>query len=359
MKQRRGCAVNRSSFFRDISNKKSTGKWNRAGSLTLSFKALLEEYRLSLEASNRSLKTITWYLENLTRFFNFLDSNGLLKSLGTLGARDLETYILHLKQLHRWETHPHIRSKSDGLSAHSIQGHIRAIKAFWTWLFKNGYLDHNTFAGFPLPKAPEKPFATMTVEQINQLLNAINRLTPKGAQLYMMIILLIDTGVRISELLNIQIRDIDLAHGFIQVLGKGGKVRTVPISSEAKKELMLYITGYCSQPCNGDSEHLFPDGQGGPVSVNSVQQALRRLAARAGIQGVRCSPHTFRHTFATEFTANGGGAFALRDIMGHVSINTTLKYMHLKPHDLQRMHAQYSPLARLNLSGTTRKGVRK
>ena len=93
-----------------------------------------------------------------------------------------------------------------------------------------------------------------------------------------------------------------------------------------------------------ESDYLFPDKYGDPVSISSVQQAIRRLTKKAGLDHIKCHPHIFRHTFATMFLADGGSDVALKEIMGHESFQTTQKYIHLQPQDLQKQHMKYSPI---------------
>ena len=308
---------------------------------------LLDEYRLSLQALNRSSKTISWYMQILGRYLNFLAERSLLKPLADLGAPELRAYILYLQQCERWAGVPNIRKSTGKLSAYSIQGHVRCIKAFWSFLEREGYLASNPLAKFLLPKVPKKPMSTLSREQVDQLLASVNRHNPIGAKYFLIILLLYDTGIRISELVSIKTQDIDLKHDRISVLGKGQKVRPVFFCSDTKKEIKRYINDFRSQCCQNSSPYLFPRKDGCPVSVNSVQQFLRRLANRAGLTGVKCSPHVFRHSFATESAAWGADSIALMEIMGHESVVTTQKYTHLRPHELRRLHTKFSPVKKL------------
>ena len=201
------------------------------------FSELLDEYMLALQSYNRSTKTTTWYREILDRYFNFLSSNSLLKPVDQLGRQELTAYILYLQQVTRWANSPHIKKATGKLSPYSIQGHVRAIKAFWGWLERDNYIQSNPLGKFPLPKVPQKPVQVLSNEQIRSLLAQIDRLTPKGTMYYTILLLLLDTGIRISELAHIKIPDLNLQHGWIQVWGKGQKLRTVPISNLTKKEI--------------------------------------------------------------------------------------------------------------------------
>lgn len=330
-------------------------KQNAVSVCNVSFRVLLDEYRLSLEAMNRSPKTISWYMEIIERYFGFLDSNSLLKPVNQLGTQELRAYILHLQKANRWANNPKIRISTGKLSPYSVQGHVRALKAFWGWLEREGYIVSNPLAKLPLPKVPEKPVYVLSSEQIKKLFSQINRLTPIGARYYAILLLLLDTGMRISELVSIRIQALDLQHDCVQVLGKGQKLRSVPMSKLTRKEINRYINHSRAQLYPIDSPYLFAKFDGTPISVNSVQQFLRRLAIEAGLDGIKCSPHVFRHSFATHSIANGANVFVLKEIMGHSSLNTTLKYTHLQPGDLQIQHAKFSPVATLDIIKTSQR----
>jgi site-specific recombinase XerD len=117
----------------------------------------LDEYALSLEASNRSPKTISWYSDILRRYFGHLREQGLSKPASELGREELRAFIHTRQNAVRWPNNPNISAeKRSKLSAYTVQGDVRAIKAFWSWLESEGYIDVNPLKGFPLPKVPEK-----------------------------------------------------------------------------------------------------------------------------------------------------------------------------------------------------------
>jgi len=150
--------------------------------------------------------------------------------------------------------------------------------------------------------------------------------------------------MRISEVVGIQIVDIDWPKCRVKITGKGKKERVVSFSSFTRKEILKYTKHYRPDLCNFDSPYLFCTVDGGHVSVNSIQQAIRRLAQKAGLHGIKCHPHIFRHTFATLFVAKGGPSMILKEILGHESDQTMQKYVHLQPEDLQKHHWKYSPM---------------
>ncbi|MBI2858546.1 MAG: tyrosine-type recombinase/integrase [Chloroflexi bacterium] len=304
------------------------------------------QYRASLKAGNRSPKTISWYLATLEQYGSFLQANGLAKSVNELGAKELEAYVLHLQKAVRWQNSPHKEHKSN-LSPYSIQGYVRAIKVFFSWATDQGYIESNPLRKFPLPKVPKSLIPVLSPEHLKSLFGALDRSTPLGARNYCILALLLDTGLRISELVNIKMVDFQSMMTYLKVKGKGQKERLVPISKFARKELTHYVKHHRPHLCQGGSVFLFPARSGDRITVNCVQQELRRLAMKAGLIGVKVHPHIFRHTFATMFLGNGGQSLALKEILGHESILTTQKYVHLRPQDLQAQHAQFSPLAEL------------
>ena len=301
---------------------------------------LLNNYALSLKALNRSQKTIDWYLDILRKFFDHLSRNNMLKPIEQLGSQELKAYLLHLQQRERWPNNKYIKDKGK-LSPFSIQGVARAIKAFWSWLEKEGFIDENPLEKFPLPKVPKNLIKTITVPDMKALLNAVDKSTPEGERLFYILLTFIDTGVRIGEVVGIRMPDVDFQHRIITVTGKGKKQRPVPFSSKTRKALIKFRDGSRGKLSSVESDYLFPDKYGGHVTIGSVQQAVRRLAKKVGL---KCHPHLFRHTFGTTFIANGGSPSALKEIMGHESFQTTQKYIHLKAEDLKLQHEKYSPV---------------
>lgn len=317
------------------------------GSIAAEVEAALHHYRLCLQAANRSPKTIEGYLQSLPRFLEFASQYAPGKRLDQIGAEELRAYVRDLQQATRWARHPHIRKAQGPLSPHTVQAHVRDIKAFWSFLCRENYIPRNPLVDFPLPKTPQRPVDTLQADQIRALLAGIDRDAARGALYSALLQLLLDTGLRISEATGIRIADLDLTRGWVRVTGKGAKIRLAPLSAPCRRELGRYIRLFRPQLAPDGSDYLFPRADGGPLSINSVQQFLRRLAGRCGLVGVKCTPHVFRHTFASESIAHGANVFVLKEVMGHASLQTTLKYVHLQPAEIQAQHAQFSPLANL------------
>lgn len=303
---------------------------------------ILADYRLSLEAANRSPKTISWYMDILHRFSSFLEERGYSISVNEIGREEVRAYIKHLQEAERWANKPRDGKDRGKMSAYSVHGHTRAIKACWSWLSREGYIKSNPLEKFPLPKVPQYVVKTLTPEQIKLLLSTIDKTAPLGFKYYCVILVLVDTGMRISELVNIKVNDIDIQRDFVTVFGKGQKQRVIPLSRVTVRELLRYRDRFRQDNRFADSPYLFPDQYGGSVSVNSIQQYLRRLAQKAGLGEVKVTPHVFRHTAATHAAAQGTNAFILKEILGHSSMQTTMRYVHLQPDDLKAQHNRFS-----------------
>ena len=222
-------------------------------SVTAQANLLLAEYRLSLEAANRSLKTISWYMDILHKFFTFVDSKKPVKLISDIDSKELRAYVLHRQTTTKWASSPRIKKIQGKLSPFSIQGDVRAIKAFWSWLYAEDYIDKNPLAKFPLPKVPINIVKTLTIDQLKQLLKAVDRATPVGSRNYCILMLLIDAGPRISEVVSINMKDLDLLHCIVKVLGKGQKEREFPFSPATRKELMRYLKYFRGDLCELES----------------------------------------------------------------------------------------------------------
>jgi len=316
----------------------------------LSARGLLQRHRRHLEALNRSPKTISWYDENLSPYFDFLESNNLMKPVNQLGREELKGYLLYLQNVKRWPNNPNIKEENrGGLSPHSIQSRVRAIMVFWSYLLKEEHIEVNPLAKFPLPKVPRRLLAVITLDQCMRLLEQIDSGTAGGAKYRCVLLLFLDNGIRVSELVNIEIKNIDFQNDCIRVMGKGRKERNVPMSPLTRKQIVRYIDRFRREICGVGSPYLFADPDGEPISKNAVYQYVKRLVKRAGLDGVKCSPHVLRHFFATQYLANGGDISFLKEILGHESISTTLKYVHVQPQHLRKQHMRFSPIANLGL----------
>ncbi|MFC1873727.1 tyrosine-type recombinase/integrase [Chloroflexota bacterium] len=203
------------------------------------FADLIQNHTHCLTAEGRSQRTIEWYAANLKRFLQFLKSNNMSTSVKEIGITEVRRFIHHLQsEVVRWEDKPDI-SDSGRLSPFSVQGYVRTIKAFWSWLLEEGYVEENPIARLKLPRVPHKVIATYSPEQIQALIHSLDHRTFTGFRNYTIILLLLDTGIRLSELTSLEIEDIDFGQSCLLVRGKGSRERTVACPPKRSPCIML------------------------------------------------------------------------------------------------------------------------
>ena len=214
------------------------------------------------------------------------------------------------------------------LNARSIAHHISVINSFYTYLVNNEYIKDNPSENIKSPKLPKKLPTYLTIDEINNLLN-INLLTAYDYRNKAMLELLYATGLRISELINLEFSNIDIDNSILRVIGKGSKERLVPFNDSASKYLKLYIDYYRNEILNGNtSDYLFISNAKKPITRQGFFKIIKAEVKRAGIKK-DVSPHVLRHSFATHLLANGADIRVIQELLGHSNIVTTEIYTHV------------------------------
>ncbi|MBR2565427.1 MAG: tyrosine-type recombinase/integrase [Paenibacillus sp.] len=236
-----------------------------------------------------------------------------------------------------------ILDKKDKVKMITVDRMLRGWKAFFNFMHHEGHLPENPAATIKPLRYEKKVIETFTKDQLNKLLNSPNKATFTGYRDYVIMLVLTDTGVRIAEVEGMRLTDIDWNNRYVRVRGKGRKERFVPFGSTLHRHLKEYVS------IRGmlDHDFLFVNIDNGPLGKRSMQDYVRIYGQDAGIQGVRVSPHTFRHTFAKMYVMNGGDPFSLQKILGHTSLEIVRMYVNLFGTDVVKQHKKYSPLERL------------
>lgn len=303
---------------------------------------LIMRYELSNRADGKSLKTITWYTELLKSFSNYLKWKQLPDDLATFNLNTIRDYILYLRQKPRFDGHPYIPSLRKPLSPRTIQCHVRCLKAFSSWLFREGSTEVNRLQNLKLPKAPATIVQPLTEAEKDNILIAIETKTFTGMRNHAVMVTLLDTGLRASEVVNARKGDVNLDAGHIKVMGKGSKERMVPIGSYVQKVIWRYLERAKDlMPIQG-CDLLFVTKQGKPITVNTVKLIFSRLAKKTGI--TRLHAHLCRHTFAVNYLLNGGDVFSLQEIMGHTTLEMVRHYLHFTSAQIAVQHHKFSPM---------------
>jgi integrase/recombinase XerD len=299
---------------------------------------LIQGFKLSCQTEGKSQKTIEWYTSFLLRFLRFLEQSELPTQLDKIEKTHIRQFILYLQQEDRT---PHTNKP---LAGATVQDYVRSLKVFFAWLVREEYTTDNITSGIPIPKAESKVINTFTNDDIGKLIRICYRSNGNVHRNLSIIMLMLDTGVRVSELINVNLDDVKLSEGWIRIsAGKGNEERILPIGSVVQKLLWKYLNCYRPQPLTIKICNLFLSSDGLKLTRNGVQQMLRRYGRRAGISGVRCSPHTFRHTFAKKYLVNGGDIFSLQKILGHSSLASVRAYLNFFGVDIKKQHQKYSP----------------
>jgi integrase/recombinase XerC/integrase/recombinase XerD len=318
-------------------------------SSSLSLPDLIAYYETCNRAEGKSPKTIKWYSDNLRRFHDYLKSRHLPDSPDRIDIRLLREYTLYVLKQRRFTGHPFTPIQTDPLSSSTVHGHVRTLRAFFSWLVKEGLAEINVARDLKPPKVTKKVVTTLSDEEIQAILRTFHPSIPSDARNQTIFMLLLDTGMRIGELINAKSEDVHMNEGFIKVNGKGNRERMVPIGSSAQRILQRYMFRYRSKPANATIDNVFLTSEGSPLSENSVKLMFARLAKRSGVS--RLHAHLCRHTFATRFLINGGDVFTLQQILGHSTIEMVRHYVNLASNHVAIQHQRYSPLDRLNLRG--------
>jgi integrase/recombinase XerD len=209
-------------------------------------------------------------------------------------------------------------------------------------------VDSNPFDKIRIPRPPKKVITPFTQEQIQSLLKVIDTSTTAGLRDYAMVLAFLDTGMRLGELIGLKKNDVDLRNRTLKVFGKGAKERRLPMGKRLLAALWKYQLQR-PQPASGSIDNFFLTRDGWPLTKNRVETIIKNLGKKAGLQGMRCSPHTFRHTFCIQFLRNGANLFTLQQMTGHSSLEVLRGYVALAESDLRTAHERFSPVDNLDL----------
>lgn len=255
-----------------------------------------------------SKNTIRSYRDNLNRFEIFL--NG--KKIQDLSREDIEKYLQF----------------NDKMAEKSRAHYLTVVRNFFSFLVLENLIENNPCETIKPPKIGQHLPMYLTEKEVDQLLSfPLN--TPYDYRNKAMLELLYATGIRVSELVELKLSNLDLQEDLIRVLGKGSKERISPISLEAEKYLTLYIQNYRNQLLkNKDSEYLFINNFGNKISRQGFFKNLKQIAVSQGIEK-EISPHTLRHSYATHLLSHGADLRIIQELLGHSDISTTQIYTHL------------------------------
>jgi site-specific recombinase XerD len=308
---------------------------------------LLRGYQLCAASEGKSHNSIAIVTNSVNYLADFLGSRGISTDATQISRRELRAFILYLQQKRCFSGHRFNHVQDRGITGHTINCYLRSIRSFFSWLVSENVIAANPFDLVKIPRPPRKVITTFSNFQIQQLLSIIDNSTADGYRDYTIILTLLDTGLRVSELCSLRLSNLRLEDGMLKVLGKGNKERLIPVGKNVQRLLWRYISRYRPEPIVPNSDLLFLTMDGRPLTKDRVDKIMTCYGSKAGLAGVRCSPHTLRHTAAVSFLRNGGDVFSLQRMLGHASLEMTRRYCELADIDVKKAHMTASPVDNL------------
>ena len=271
---------------------------------------------------NYAINTQQAYERDLNQLIIFLNSQKI-SNWPQLTSEVLNLFIMQLRH--------------KNLSSRSIRRYLSSVRGLLTYLVNQGQLKHNCAAQLSTPKIAQTLPETLNYEQLLQLLK------PQGGARFerrdvAIIEVIYSCGLRVSELVNLNVDDVDLSQGFLTVMGKGGKTRHTPLGTSAQEAINQYVL-------ERQSDALFVNKNGKRIGVRSVQNMIKKRALNAGIK-VNVYPHMLRHAAATHFLQSSHDLRSTQEFLGHESIKSTQVYTHLDFLELSKVYDKCHPRAK-------------
>jgi site-specific recombinase XerD len=216
---------------------------------------------------------------------------------------------------------------------------MRCAFNFWS---REGSLTKNPMTLVEKPRRERVLIRPLTPEQATALLEQPDTGNAAGLRDRAMMMLMLDSGLRVSEVIAVEADRLDWLHCTLAVMGKGRKERMVPFSAKTGQTLLEYARSRAEGMIQ--APYFFLGRTGQALERNKIRKLVRKYGAKAGIQGVRVSPHTLRHTFAIFYLRGGGDLFTLQEILGHSTLDMTRRYVNLARHDIVDQHKKFSPI---------------
>jgi len=298
---------------------------------TMTWDNAIESYKtyLILEKS-LSANSVEAYLNDINKLAKYCADRHQVNTPDEVTYDILKNYLVYVSEV--------------GVTNRTQARCISSIRSFFKFLVFDGKLENNPTKLLEAPKIGRKLPNILSVEEIDAMLNAVEMYKPEGQRNKAIIEMLYSCGLRVSELINIKLSNINFRMGVVKIEGKGNKERMIPLSKNAKAEIKQYLKVYRDYLDieKGYEDVLFLNKRGTALSRVMVFNIIKHLANRAGIKK-NVSPHTFRHSFASHLVSGGADLRAVQDMLGHESILTTEIYTHLDDHYLKDTINKYHP----------------
>lgn len=278
---------------------------------------------------NASRSTVSSYCRDLERMFRFLSEKGIKKAKDVTPV-SLNSYILYLEKA--------------GFSISTVSRNVASMKAFFHFAFGKKLVEQDPTSTIKAPHIEKRAPGVLSQEQIVKLLEQPPQNTPKGIRDKAMLELLYATGMRVTELISVQMEDINLRLDYV-VCRDEDKTRVIPMGKKAKESLLLYLETAREKLMKGKKgNYVFVNCSGNPMSRQGFWKNLKEYAQKAGIQE-DITPHTFRHSFAAHLVENGANLRDVQEMLGHSDISTTQIYMDIAVGKVRNSYQKAHPRA--------------
>ena len=275
-----------------------------------------------------SKNTIEAYSHGLNRFLNYLRRKGM-EEVNEISKLDIREFLLFLKK--------------KGLSSKTLARNLVSIRVFMRFLTEESILSANPAEEIESPKTAKTLPEILSLEEVETLLEQPDTQIPQGMRDRAMLEMLYATGMRVSELTQLQVNHVHLEAGYVLIYGKGSKERIVPIGNEAMKWARRYMGETRERLLKKrESPFLFVNRSGKPMSRQHFWKSIKAYGRRAGIRK-RIAPHLIRHSFASHLLERGADLRSVQLMLGHVDISTTQIYTHVTGERLKKIHQRYHP----------------
>jgi len=291
-------------------------------------KLLIETFLDSLWLEkNLSQNTLESYKNDLSKFRNFLEKNN--KSVLKADHFLILSFLSFLLD--------------KGFSSKTVSRNISSLKSFFKYLISVEHIKINPMLNIDAPKSGLFLPTTLTVEETQQILDAPNELRAIEMRDKAMLYTLYATGMRISELISLNMHNVDLTRGSVQVIGKGGKERLIPLTSDAINMIKKYLTEAREKLSKGkDHNNIFVSTHGKQISRHSFWHRIKAYLKKVDVNK-EVHPHTLRHAFATHMLNNGADLRSVQLLLGHSDLATTQIYTHVAQAEVKNLHKKHHP----------------
>ena len=283
-----------------------------------------------------SKNTVDGYCRDIKKLNNFFNGNDDKKKIEDVNYQDFQNYLSYLNDLK--------------INARSQSRVISSMRSFFKFLILEKIIKENPTELLENPKTGKKLPEFLTIDEIELLVNQIDRSKKEGERNLAIIEVLYGCGLRVTELIELKISEIYWEEGFIRIIGKGNKERLVPLGKIASKHLKIYLNEIRVHQKVKDLfvDHVFINKNGSKISRVMIFKIIKKLTEKAGIQK-NISPHSLRHSFATHLVEGGADLRSVQEMLGHQSITTTEVYTHLDKNYLKQAILDHHPLEKIKM----------